>query len=155
MYSISLSLVQLICEAYHFVSILITFYMTLNCTSVSDSQGVLSWFNRNLLGSMKPLVQSLPSSWPSLCLALDSVSASVFVSLQPKFSFLPSSSFVCLRFFASCSSILVHDCFAGAQPCKGEATVMMPDLVDLSRQSRAALGNHVQHYWLGASLNIK
>ena len=33
--------------------------------------------------------------------------------------------------------------------------VMVPDLVDLSRQSRAALGNHVQRYWLGAPLNIK
>ena len=155
MWSISLSLIQLICEAYHFVSVSTTFYMTLNCTSVSDSQGVPSRFNRNLLGSMKPLVQSLPSSWLSLCLALDSVSASVFVSLQLKFSFLPPFLFVCLRFFASCSSILVHDCFAEAQPCKGEATVMVSDLVDLSRQSRAALSNHVQRYWLGASLNIK
>ena len=32
---------------------------------------------------------------------------------------------------------------------------MVPDLVDLGRQSRAALGNHVQRYWLGAPLNIK
>ena len=28
--------------------------------------------------------------------------------------------------------------------------VMMPDLIGLGRQSRAALGNHVQRYWLGA-----
>ena len=33
--------------------------------------------------------------------------------------------------------------------------VMMSDLIDLGRQSRAALGNHVQRYWLGASPNIK
>ena len=34
-------------------------------------------------------------------------------------------------------------------------SVMVSDLVDLGRQSRAALGNHMQRYWLGASLNIK
>ena len=33
--------------------------------------------------------------------------------------------------------------------------VMMPGLIGLGRQSRAALGNHVQRYWLGAPLNIK
>ena len=32
---------------------------------------------------------------------------------------------------------------------------MVPDLVDLGRQSRAALGNYVQHYWLGVPPNIK
>ena len=38
---------------------------------------------------------------------------------------------------------------------KESITVMMSDLIDLSRQSHAALSNHVQRYWLGASLNIK
>ena len=33
--------------------------------------------------------------------------------------------------------------------------VMVPGLIGLGRQSRAALGNHVQRYWLGAPLNIK
>ena len=33
--------------------------------------------------------------------------------------------------------------------------VMVPGLIGLGRQSRAALGNHVQRYWLGVSLNIK
>ena len=35
------------------------------------------------------------------------------------------------------------------------ASVMVPGLIGLGRQSRAALGNHVQCYWLGAPLNIK
>ena len=34
-------------------------------------------------------------------------------------------------------------------------TVVVPGLIGLGRQSRAALGNHVQRYWLGAPLNIK
>ena len=36
-----------------------------------------------------------------------------------------------------------------------EVAVMVSGLIGLGRQSRAALGNHVQRYWLGASLNIK
>ena len=34
-------------------------------------------------------------------------------------------------------------------------SVMVPDLIDLGRQSHAALGNHVQRYWLGVPPNIK
>ena len=41
------------------------------------------------------------------------------------------------------------------EEAKRKEGVMVPDLIGLGRQSRAALGNHVQRYWLGASLNIK
>ena len=143
MWSISLSLIQLICEAYHFVSVLIMFYMTLNCTSVSDSQGVPSWFNRNLLGSMKPLVQSLPSSQPSLRLCLRLASAQVLILA----SFLVRL-FTLLRllFFDSCprllrrSSALLREGYChGARPGRPRQAITCS-----ARQSRAALGNHVQ-----------
>ena len=35
------------------------------------------------------------------------------------------------------------------------SSIIVPDLIDLSRQSRAALSSHVQRYWLGVSPNIK
>ena len=40
-------------------------------------------------------------------------------------------------------------------PATLRTIVMVPGLIGLSRQSRVALGNHVQRYWLGAPPIIK